>query len=133
MTNRQIIVVTTVGAAFILLVLELIRRHMMREKYSLLWFFIALAALSVPLLYSMYRRIAHFLGIIETTNFFFYLSIMALFLLCLQFSLALSAAYSRSKTLIQQVGLLENRVKQLEGRLTEAAPADVPSDRPEQG
>ena len=130
MSTRQIIVVTTVGAAFILLVLEMIRRHRMREKYSLLWFFIALAALSVPVLYDLYQRIARFVGIIETTNFFFYLSIMALFLLCLQFSLALSAAYSRSKALIQQVGLLENRVKQLEGRLAGAAPADAPADRP---
>jgi hypothetical protein len=123
MTPRQILMVSMVALFFIALVLELIRRHMMREKYSLLWFFIALAALSVPLLYTLYARIANFMGIIEVTNFFFFLAIIALFLMSLQFSLALSSAYARSKVLIQQIGLLENRVRELEQKLSRPGPA----------
>ncbi|KPK85328.1 MAG: hypothetical protein AMJ81_03800 [Phycisphaerae bacterium SM23_33] len=118
MTPRQILTVGIVALFFIVLVLELIRRHMMREKYSLLWFFIAVAALSVPLLYAAYARIANFLGIIDVTNFFFFLAIVALFLMSLQFSLGLSSAYARSKVLIQEIGLLENRVRELEQKLS---------------
>ena len=116
MTPKQIVLVTLVAAGFIILILELIRRHMMREKYSLLWFFLALAALSVPVLYDLYARLARLLGIIEVANFFFFMAIVFLFLMCLQFTLAISSAYRRAKTLIQEVALLENRLVDLERR-----------------
>ncbi len=119
MTTRQIIVLTVVAVFFILLVLELIRRHRLRERYSMLWFLIALAAMSVPLLYAVYARVARMLGFVEVNNLFFFLSIISLFLMSLQFCIALSSAYGRIKVLIQQLGLLENRVRELEGQLGE--------------
>jgi len=127
MTTRQIVVISLVVAVFVLLVLELIRRHRMRERYSMLWFFIALAALSVPLLYGVYARGARLLGFREVNNLFFFLAVVSLFLMSLQFSIALSSAHARSKALAQQLGLLENRVREMEARLgarseTEALP-----------
>lgn len=116
MTPRQIIVISFVAVGFILLVLELIRRHKMRERYSMLWFFFAVAALSVPLLYAVYARAARLLGFVEVNNLFFFLAVISLFLMCLQFSVALSSMYSRFKRLTQQVGLLESRLRELEDR-----------------
>ena len=116
MTVRQIIVISLVAVSFILLVLELIRRHKMRERYSMLWFFIAVAALSVPLLYAAYAWVARKLGFVEVNNLFFFLAIISLFLMSLQFSVALSSNYARFKSLAQQIGLLENRVRELESR-----------------
>ena len=114
MTVRQIIVISLVAVSFILLVLELIRRHKMRERYSMLWFFIALAALSVPLLYGVYAWGARKLGFVEVNNLFFFLAIISLFLMSLQFSVALSSNYARFKAVVQQLALLENRVRDLE-------------------
>ena len=125
MTLRQIIVISAVAIGFILLVLELIRRHKMRERYSMLWFFIAVAALSVPLLYVVYAKAARLLGFVEVNNLFFFLAIISLFLMCLQFSVALSSMYGRFKKLSQQFALLENRVRELEGTRD--------ADRPSQG
>ncbi len=119
MTPRQIIVISLVAVSFILLVLELIRRHHMRERYSMLWFFIAVAALSVPLLYGLYAKAARALGFVEVNNLFFFLAIISLFLMSLQFSIALSSRYSQFKALVQQIGLLESRVRDLEGHLCE--------------
>lgn len=127
MSPRQIVTVLMVGVALLILVLELIRRHMLREKYSLLWFFIALLALSVPVLYRIYARIANFLGIQEVANFFFYLSIVVLFLLAVQFTIAISVSSFRSKTLSQQVALLEERLRELEDQLRQSEPASKDS------
>ena len=127
MRPRQIFVISVVAVVFILLVLELIRRHRMRERYSMLWFFIAVAALSVPLLYGLYAWFARKLGFVEINNLFVFGAIVSLFLMCLQFSVAISSAYIRSKGLIQQLGLLESRVRELEERL---ADGDAPSDPP---
>lgn len=129
MKTRQMIVVTALAVFFILLILELIRRHRMRERYSLLWFFIGLGAISVPLLYALYARMARLLGFVEVNNLFFFLSIIALFLLCLQFSIALSSSFNRTKVLVQCLGLLENRLRQLESQL-QAEPPPQPKSPP---
>jgi len=128
MKPRQIIVVTVLVVFFISLILELIRRHRLRERYSLLWFLIGLGAISVPLLYALYARAARLLGFVEVNNLFFFLSIIALFLLCLQFSIALSSSFNRTKVLVQQLGLLENRIRQLESQLASGA---KPQPRPQ--
>ena len=128
MNLNQIIFVTAVSVGFIVLVLELIRRHMLREKYSLVWFIIALSALSVPLLYNVYADLAHLLGIVEVASFFFYSAIIFLFLMSLQLSLTTSSAYTRSKALIQEMALLENRVRELEDRLGGTGGPEAPAD-----
>ena len=117
MTPRQVGFVTIVGLALFVLVLELIRRQMMREKYSLLWFLAGLLLLSVPWLYGLYAAAGRLVGIVDPNSVFFFAAIMGLVLLSLQFSLAISTAYFQRKTLVQQAGLLENRVRQLEERL----------------
>lgn len=128
MTPRQIVFVTAVGLALLILVLELIRRQMLRERYSLLWFFICVALLSVPWLYDLYQAAARLAGIKDPNSIFYFMAIVGLVLLSLQFSLALSAAYYQRKQLIQQVALLEERVRRLEGALREreGAPKDGP-------
>ncbi len=130
MNLNQIIFVTAVSVGFIVLVLELIRRHLLREKYSLVWFIIALSALSVPLLYNVYADLAHLLGIVEVASFFFYSAIIFLFLMSLQLSLASSSAYARSKVLIQEMALLENRVRELEEKSGQTAPQEAPQVAP---
>ena len=120
MTPRQIVLITVAAVGLIMLVLELIRRRMMRENYSLLWIAVSVALLSVPWLYDVYVVMANFVGIKDPNSFFFFIAIMGLFLLCLQFSLAISTAYYQRKTLVQQMAMLEHRVRQLEaeGRRT---------------
>jgi len=119
MTPRQVLFVTLVGLGLLILVLELIRRHLLREKYSLLWFFIAVALVTVPPLYGVYQWFARRVGIRDPNTIFFFLAIVGLILLSLQFSLALSTAYYQRKQLIQQTALLENRVRRLENALSE--------------
>ena len=93
MSSRQWIFVTAVGLALLALVLELIRRRMLREKYSLAWVFLCVGFLTAPWLYWAYAFVARLVGVVDPVSLFFFLAIVALFLLCVQFSLAVSTAY----------------------------------------
>lgn len=114
MSPAQIYFISAVGAVLLALVIELVRRHLLREKYTLVWVFTCAGLLSIPWLYDYYAAAGRLVGIIDPNSLFFFMSIMGLVLFSLQFSLAISTAYYQRKALIQQVALLENRVRQLE-------------------
>ena len=83
----------------------------------MLWVAIALMMLTVPLFYPFYGIVASFMGIANPVSLFFFLAIIGICLLCLQFSLALSSAFGHRKGVIQKVALLEERLALLEGEL----------------
>ncbi len=127
MSLRQVVLVTVASLLLLGLVLELIRRHRLREKYALAWLAIALAAATSPWLFGFYARLARVAGIIDPSSLFFFLAIFGLLLLCLQFSLALTSAHTQRKILAQQAALLEERVRRLESRSGPPPEAGPPS------
>lgn len=114
MSTPQIFFVSLLGIALFALVIELLRRQLLREKYMMAWMFTSVGLLSIPWAYDQYAALGRIVGIIDANSLFFFLSIMGLLLFCLQFSLAASTAYYQRKALIQQVALLEARVRELE-------------------
>ncbi len=116
MTSRQIVFVILIAVVILFLILELIRRRMLREKYSLLWVMIAVIMLTIPVLYPYYVKLAAYVGIKSPQSFFFYSAIIGLVLLSLQFSLSISTAYRNRKVMAQQMALLEKRIRDLEQR-----------------
>ncbi|MEK6249833.1 MAG: DUF2304 domain-containing protein, partial [Planctomycetales bacterium] len=93
-----------------------IRRGRFREKYGLAWIFIGVGMLSVPFLHNVYFQVGKFFGIVDPTSFFLLIAVFSLFLLTLQCTLALSSSYKYNRRLVQQCGLLENRIRNLEMR-----------------
>ena len=114
MTPPQIVFVLFVSLGLLTLVFEVIRRRMLRERYAMVWILIALGMASIPFLYRYYIDFAALVGIRDPNSFFFYGAIVSLFLLCLQFSLAVSAAHAHHKALAQQLALVEERLRRLE-------------------
>jgi len=110
----QTIFVSLVGAAVLGVILVTIALHKLREKYSLLWFIIALALISIPWFYPLHVKIAHFTGIKLISSYFFFNAVVLLLLLCFQLSVALSSAWKERKELSIQFGLLEERLQRLE-------------------
>jgi len=126
MNIHQTLTVVGASIALLLLVLELIRRNMLREKYALAWIFISVSMASVPWLYDLAVPVAKFLGILDPRSFFFLLAILGLLLLSLQFSLALTTAFVHRRGLTQKMALLEQRIHALE---TQAAKAESESEK----
>ena len=126
MTPPQIAFVLAVAVGLLLLVMETIRRRMLRERYALLWVLIAAGMISVPFLYELYRSVGFSVGIRDVNHFFFYGAIVSLFLLCLQFSLAASAAHVHRKALTQQLALAEERLRRLEAAIAPKSATGIP-------
>lgn len=117
MPNAHIVIVALTGCLILGLLVEFVRRQLVREKYSLLWFFLCAAFFSVPIFYNLYSKIGISIGIKYSTSLFFFVAIIWILLICFQFTLAISTAYNDRKTLNQHIALLENRVSLLEKEL----------------
>jgi len=98
----------------LLIILELIRRKYLRERYALLWIvtggFFLLLSLRVSLLY----WISGLLGFSIASNALFFFGILFLVLLSLGLSVITSRLAEKNRILTQKVVLLEKRVVDLE-------------------
>jgi len=104
---------------FFLVVIELIRRNSLKEKYAILWLFSAI----VQLVFSSSARLllwtSRLLGVNDPTSLLFLIAFVFLLFIVFHFSTVISKETERSKTLTQKLGLLEHRIRELEKRLEE--------------
>jgi len=103
-----------VAVSIFLFVVELIRKQKMTFRYSVFW----LSACVFVLLFSIADHLliptAHFFGFTLPSNFVFFLVQVFFLFLSLFLTLYINEQNNRTDTLIQQVGILQFRVKQLE-------------------
>lgn len=90
-------------------VLELVRRRRLLERYALLWLFSALALLGLAVWSGLLERIASTIGIIYPPNALFLIAFGFVLLLLLHFSLAVSRLTDQTKVLAQRLAMLEER------------------------
>ncbi|MBF0175323.1 MAG: DUF2304 domain-containing protein [Magnetococcales bacterium] len=117
MTPRQVFLIIVLGLLFLGMVLILIQRHMFREKYAILWLGSSILFILTPLFYDYFIEIGIFFGIMNPASFFFFFAIVEIFLLCIQFTVALTVSFNQRKITIQNLALLEQRVRDLESRV----------------
>ena len=103
------------SAGLLLLVLELVRRRRLLERYALVWLFSALALLALAVWSGLLEEIAKTIGIVYPPNALFVIAFGFVLMLLLHFSIAVSRLADQSKVLAQRVALLEERQSRLEG------------------
>lgn len=103
-----------VSACIFIVVIELIRRNHLKERYSLIW----LSASLVLMIFSVWRRlldlIAVKLGIYYAPSFLFLLAIAFLLALLIHFSTIVSTLSDNNKRLAQEIGIIKTKLKDLE-------------------
>jgi hypothetical protein len=109
------------SAALLLLILELVRRRSLLERYALLWLFSALVLLALAIWTELLETIANAIGIIYPPNALFLIAFGFVLVLLLHFSLAVSRLSDQSKVLAQRVALLEQRQRRVEETLPGAS------------
>jgi hypothetical protein len=117
MKSTQMWFIFLLGIMFFSSIIMMVRTYRFREKYSLLWIGISLGFLSIPFFIDFYTAIGKFIGIINPISFFFFFGILTLFLLSVQFTIALTVAFNQRKDIAQKVALLECKVLELEKKL----------------
>jgi hypothetical protein len=105
----QIVAIVAAGG-LILVLLELVRRRSLLERYALLWLFSALVLLALAVWRDLLEQVASALGVAYPPNALFLIAFGFVLVLLLHFSLAVSRLSDQTKVLAQRLALLEERV-----------------------
>jgi len=118
-------------AAFCCVVATLLLRLVLRERITIqssLWVFFSLAALVVlAVVPNLTTRLAHAMGFTLPSNFFFALATGALALIHVHTLVTLSRTEARSITLTQELGILREKLDQIESARARPAPGATPA------
>jgi hypothetical protein len=115
-TKAQIIAVVVTAAIF-LLILELVRRRRLAERYALLWMLAAAALLALSIWTNGLDVIADAMGIAEPANAIFILAFGIVFVLLLHFSVATTRLAEETKILAQESARLEHELREARGEV----------------
>ena len=103
------------AVAILITLFEMLRRHRLREKYALIWFLIALAAVVVAVFPGLLGWATDLLGLSLPSNLLFFVASLVLLLLTLQHSYELGRLEERTRTLAEEVGLLRLELQRATG------------------
>ena len=109
----QLIAIAGAGG-LLLVVLELVRRRALLERYALLWLGSAVFLLVLAVWRDLLQRVADALGIAYAPNALFFLAFAAILLLLLHFSVAVSRLADQSKILAQRLAMVDERLRRHE-------------------
>jgi hypothetical protein len=129
--SPRIQLVAIIAAILLLgIVLEMVRRRRLMERYALLWLFSGLVLLALAGWRGGLAKISHALGVAYPPNALFFVAFGFVLLLLLHFSSAVSRLSNQNKGLAQRFALLDERLRRHEARrLSVKAPdADDPGD-----
>jgi hypothetical protein len=114
MGSRMQVVAILGAVALLLIVLEMVRRRRLMERYALLWMLSAVVILGLAVWKDALNVLARQLGIISAPNALFFVAIAFILLLLLHFSAAMSRLTDQSKVLAQRQAILEERLRTIE-------------------
>jgi hypothetical protein len=103
----------------LLVVVELIRRGRLKEKYSLLWLFAGGVLLLLSSSRQLLEYVARSLGIFYPPSVLFLMAFLFLLLITLHFSVVVSGLAEKNKRLAQEIALLRQMMEEALKRLPE--------------
>jgi hypothetical protein len=115
MDTRIHIVAVVIPLVLLAVVLELVRRRRLLERYALLWLFSAGVLLALGVWSGLLESIASSIGIHYPPSALFVIAFGFILVLLLHFSIAVSRLADQSKVLAQRLAVLEKRQRELEG------------------
>jgi hypothetical protein len=124
--DRIQILAIGVSAAFLILVLELVRRRKLVEEYSFLWIVVAVVVLAVSIWRELLHTAARDLGVHDPPNVVLIAVTTAVLFALLGVSLILSRQRRQIERLIEDTSILSAEVKDLRSREAAAPYATGP-------
>ena len=115
MIEGRLTFVAAVAVAFVLaVIIELIRRHRLQERYALLWIATGVVMLVLALWRQGLDGFARLIGVAYPPSALFMVAGLFVFVVLLHYSTVLSRLSEQNKTLAQRLALLEARLKDRE-------------------
>lgn len=110
--QRGVAIAVTFG--LLVVVFELVRRKRLSERYAILWLLAALTLFVLAAWKGLLTSLSHDVGISYPPSALFAVAIGLIAVILLHFSLAVSRLSDQNKLLAQRLGLLQQRVQELE-------------------
>ena len=114
-SSRAQIVAIIGTVLFLVLVIELVRRRKLVERYALLWIVVALFGVLLAVWNDALNSIAEATGIQSPTNGLFLLGLVAIVAMLLNFSAAISRLSEETKILAQTAARLDAELRAMRG------------------
>lgn len=112
-----------VTLALLLLVFELVRRKRLSERYAILWLLAAATLFVLATWKGLLTSLSYDVGISYPPSALFTVAIGLIAMILLNFSLVVSRLTDQNKILAQRLGLLQQRLDELDGRAASLADA----------
>lgn len=93
-------------------IFELVRRRLLKESYSLIWFFVAGGFLFLSLFGDRVGGLAEFFGFQMASNAIIVYGIFLILVLVLGLTVAITRLSKASEEMAQEMGLLKNRLEE---------------------
>lgn len=107
MYPRQLVASVVVAVCLLVLVVRLVQRGRLDIAYCWLWLGIGTGVLIAVLRYDWLLKLSDLIGAVTPTTTLFLLGFLVILLMCLQFSMVISAHRRQIKRLTQHIALLE--------------------------
>ena len=98
-------------------VFELVRRKYLSEEYSMGWLVTGTLMLILSVSEDALRWVSELVGATLFTSTLFFFGLLFLMVICLHFSIRISALTKQVRTLTQHVGILDHEKKVLEKKI----------------
>ena len=129
LTAQTRIVAAILAIAFMVLVLELIRRDRLQERFSVVWFVAGLGMLVGAAFPGLLELVADLMGVRDTNVALFSIVLLLLLGLALNFSVLMSRQADQITRLAQELALEKARAQQLNGA-EPAGPGSAAGEQP---
>jgi hypothetical protein len=111
------LLVFALGLTVLLLVINLVRKRHLQERYAILWLLAGVALTLAPVFIPWLDHLAYTIGFEYPPALLLLLAVVGLLLLIFQLSLTISRTEDRLKVLTQELGLLRHTVAHLQRAL----------------
>lgn len=115
LTAQTRIVAAVIALAFMLMILELIRRDRLQERYAVIWLLAGLGMLAGAAFPGLLELVADVMGVRDTNVALFSIVLLLLLGLALNFSVLMSRQADQITRLAQELALEKARAQRLNG------------------
>jgi hypothetical protein len=102
------------GVAIVLVMLELLRRRQLKEKYAVLWLVVSVAIAVLAVAPGLLDAVAARLSVADPVNLLLFVGMLVLLSVCVHLSWECSRLEDETRSLAEEVALLRNQVEQRE-------------------
>ncbi len=111
-----------VGLLFLVVLFAVLRQGRMREKYAGLWIVVGVTGAVLGIWPTLLQGLTSFLGFQVPSNLLFFLAILLLLGVCLHLSLEVSQLEDETRTLAEEIAILNEHLDRLSARIEKIDP-----------